>query len=85
MGQVFRVLAKKSAGGFTNEHFFANVIACVRLFFWRTKGGYNNESQTFGEKDLREMQNHQAQGARDGNLREPEAQTAAGLNFIVGR
>jgi hypothetical protein len=37
------------------------------------------ESKTFGETNLREVQDHQAQRARYGDLRESEAQAEAGL------
>jgi hypothetical protein len=36
-------------------------------------GGTFNESKTFSEAHVREVQDHQAQGQDYGNLREPQA------------
>ena len=38
-----------------------------------------NESQTFCKENLREVQNHKAQGSRYGYLRKSQAQAAPGL------
>ena len=38
-----------------------------------------NESQTFCKENLREVQNHKAQGSRYGYLRKSQAQAASGL------
>ena len=40
-----------------------------------------NESSSVCEADLREVQDHQAEGPRHGHLRESEAQAEAGLRF----
>jgi hypothetical protein len=47
-------------------------------------GGNTNESQTFREAHVREVQDHQAQGQSHGHLREPEAQAASGLICLGG-
>jgi hypothetical protein len=44
-----------------------------------------HESQTISKKDLREMQNHQAQRPCNGDLRKSEAQAAPGLTPATRR
>jgi hypothetical protein len=41
-----------------------------------------HEGQALSKTDLRKVQDHQAQGPRDGHMREPEAQTKAGLTAV---
>jgi hypothetical protein len=46
----------------------------------KMKGGHNqDEGKTVCQTDLREMQDHQAQRSRHGDLREPETQTETRL------
>ena len=48
-------------------------------------GGTTNESKTFREAHVREVQDHQAQGQSHVHLREPQAQAAPGLRQTGGK
>ena len=55
---------------------------CVQLKCQIFTGGSNNESKAFSKTDVREVQDHQAQGSRYGHLRESSSQAKAGLIWL---